>query len=500
MIGIAAEGAAVATASFDGILTIIGFREPLLDRFGLKMPKVFLDRMCGRAAPGCSLPCLSRGRSLIASFATLLVVLTSNQPARALPSFAIQTGQPCAACHIGAFGPQLNPYGRDFKLHGYVASDGIDHGLPLAFTTQFSFTHTAQPQEGGAAPGFKPNDNFAIDQLSLYYAGKVTSNLGAFVELNYDGVAQQAKLNNMDVRYAKEGELFGQELLWGITANNSPTVQDPWNSTPVWGFPYNSSPLASRPMAATLVDNTLGQRVLGVGAYSVFNNLLYLEGDVYKGLDRGTLQATGQVPDDSDQTSSFLPYARVALMKDWERHHAEVGAYVLSGAVIPGGSQTLGLPVRKTDVALDANYQYIPDASKVTSDRLSAHATYIHETATMAESDALTLGALPNHWLDTMRADVSYSIAATVTPSVQYFRTVGAADGNYWGTPNGSPNSDGMIFEVAYVPWGKPDSPFPNMNVRLAVQYVNYFRFDGISTGASRNNNFYFSLWTAVKF
>ena len=67
-------------------------------------------------------------------------------------------------------------------------------------------------------------------------------------------------------------------------------------------------------------------------------------------------------------------------------------------------------------------------------------------------------------------------------------------------TLNGSPNSDGMIFEVAYVPWGKPDSPFPNMNVRFALQYVNYFRFDGSTVGASRNNNVYFSIWTAMKF
>ena len=57
-----------------------------------------------------------------------------------------------------------------------------------------------------------------------------------------------------------------------------------------------------------------------------------------------------------------------------------------------------------------------------------------------------------------------------------------------------------MIFEVAYVPWGKPDSPFPNVNFRLAVQYVNYFRFDGSSIGARNNNNVFFSLWSAVKF
>jgi hypothetical protein len=362
--------------------------------------------------------------------------ITAPEAAHAVPSFAIQTGQPCAACHIGAFGPQLTPYGRDFKLHGYTASDGKDHGLPLAFTTQTSFTHTQSPQPGGAAPGFRDNDNFAVDQLSLYYAGTIAPNLGGFIELNYDGVAQKAALNNVDIRYVREGQLFGQDVLWGITVNNNPTVQDPWNSTPAWGFPYNQSALAPTPMASTLVDGGLGQRVVGVGMYTLWNDFLYLEGDLYKGLDAPTMTALGQVPDDGDQTTSFIPYARVAMIKDWgdKKNHAEIGAYGLSAK------------------------------------------------------------------LDTMRFDVSYSFAATVTPSFQYFRTVGTSDANYWTTPNGSPNSDGMILEVAYVPWGKPDSPFPNMNVRLAVQYINYFSFDGMYANASKNNNFYFSLWTAMKF
>jgi len=137
----------------------------------------------------------------------------------------------------------------------------------------------------------------------------------------------------------------------------------------------------------------------------------------------------------------------------------------------------------------------------VTSDRLSAHATYIHEDATMDAGAALALtGASPVHVLDTVRADISYSLAATVTPSIQYFRTTGTADINYWGTVNGSPNSDGMIFEIAYVPWGKPDSPFPNVNVRFAVQYVNYFSFDGTTANARNNNNFFFNIRTAMKF
>src|SRR5438046_3007377 len=109
---------------------------------------------------------------LRACCAGLLIALLSaalrTDPALAVPAFAVQTGQPCAACHVGAFGPQLKPFGRDFKLHGYVGNDGQDHGLPLALTTRTSFTHTSEPQPGGAAPGFKPNDNLAVDVLSLY--------------------------------------------------------------------------------------------------------------------------------------------------------------------------------------------------------------------------------------------------------------------------------------------------------------------------------------------
>jgi hypothetical protein len=449
---------------------------------------------------------VSAAALIFLSSGLLLVVLLSTvlrtNPAVALPSFAIQTGQPCAACHIGAFGPQLTPYGRDFKLHGYVASDGRDHGLPLAWTAMASFTHTLEPQPGGAAPGFKPNDNIALDETSLYWAGRITPEVGGFIEFMFDGISRQPQFGNVDIRRASEGELFDRDVLWGITINNSPTVQDPWNSTPVWGFPYNRSPLAPTPMAATLVDGGLAQRAAGAGAYVLWNELLYLESDVYKGLDTGALRAVGQVPvDDGDQTTAFMPYARVALIEDWKNDHLEIGAYGISANILPGGNQTFGLFNRVTDAALDATYQFISDPTKVTSDRLSAHATYIHEIARMEASSAETLtGMLLDHSLDTVRLDVSYSFAATVTPSVQYFRSTGTADINYWSTPNGSPNSDGMIFEVAYVPWGKPDSPFPNVNFRLAVQYVNYFRFDGSSIGARNNNNVFFSLWSAVKF
>jgi hypothetical protein len=50
------------------------------------------------------------------------------------------------------------------------------------------------------------------------------------------------------------------------------------------------------------------------------------------------------------------------------------------------------------------------------------------------------------------------------------------------------------------VPWGKPDSPYPNVNLRLVTQYVSYFSFNGSSINARSNNSLFFGLQTAAKF
>ena len=434
--------------------------------------------------------------------ASLLLALPMLQagPALGVPAFAKQTGQPCAACHVGAFGPQLKQYGRDFKLNGYVASDGKSHGLPLAASTQLSFTHTNNAQPGPAAPDFAPNNNVALDQTSVYYAGRITPWLGAFAQITYDGVAKQLHEDNVDIRSSHDRDLFDEDLVYGFTVNNSPTVTDLWNSTPAWGFPYNGSALAPTPLAAALIDGGLGQRVLGGGTYMMWNDLLYAEVDIYHGLGYGVLNATGIVPvAGTDLTQGPIPYWRLALQKNFGRSYVEVGTYGLNASVLPGGIDVPGATDSFTDTALDATYQFIFNPKSVTSDMVSAHATLIHENASLKASQEL-VGAQQAHTLDTFRADVSYSIGATVTPTIQYFQTTGTTDMAYWGTPNGSPNSSGFIAEIAYVPWGKPDSLISWGNVRLAVQYVNYFSFDGSSHAASANNALYFSVWAAAYF
>ncbi len=432
----------------------------------------------------------------------ILVLLMAVRPAAAVPSFAEQTGQPCAACHVGAFGPQLKPFGRDFKLYGYTAADGRSHGLPIAVTKQVSFTHTAVDQPGGAARWFTGKDNPAFDQASVYLAGRLASKVGAFIELNYDGIARVVKLNNADLRYAADGSLAGQDLVWGLTANNAPTVQDLWNATPIWGFPYNASGLAPSPVASALIDGRLAQSVGGGGAYLLWNDMIYAEATLYGGLSRDTRNALGAVPvSGSDTIVGPVPYWRLAMARSFGggQHDFQLGTYGLDASLYPSGDGSAGRSDHFTDIAFDTNYQWNADPKSVVSTVISAHATWIHEERRLWASNILS-GTNRSGNLDTLRADISYSIAATWTPSVQYFQTSGSADPAYFGIPSGVPNSAGFVGEIAFVPWGKPDSPWPWINLRLAAQCVAYTQFNGSSNRAGDNNALFLSLWTALHF
>src|SRR5271170_6388558 len=89
------------------------------------------------------------------------VCVLDVKPGHALPSYARQTGQQCAACHNGF--PELTPYGRLFKLNGYTFTGGQSDLPPLSMMLVGSYTHTQAGQPGGAAPHYGPNNNYSWD-------------------------------------------------------------------------------------------------------------------------------------------------------------------------------------------------------------------------------------------------------------------------------------------------------------------------------------------------
>ena len=223
-------------------------------------------------------------------------LLTAAPAAEAVPSFARQTGLECVACHLSW--PELTSVGREFKLGGYTLvkevsgerpllsfkDEGPPPWLPLAAMGQFSLTNTRST--AGADPSNFPRNNDAVlQQLSLFYAGRITEHAGAFTQWTYDGVAHHSSIDNVDIRFASRYSASDTDVAYGLTINNNPTVSDIYNSTPAWGFPFASSSVAVAPNASTLIDGGLSQQIVGLGGYAMFNHTLYAEVAGYRTAD-----------------------------------------------------------------------------------------------------------------------------------------------------------------------------------------------------------------------
>src|SRR5258708_36559441 len=125
------------------------------------------------------------GWGIAAHAAALGLIYLASSSAQALPSFARQTGKPCAQCHNVAYGVALTAYGRQFKLNGYVWGDAKQVIPPVALMTQGGFTHSSKDQVDQPAPHFATNDNLSVDQVSLFYGGRTPAPLGACVPRRY---------------------------------------------------------------------------------------------------------------------------------------------------------------------------------------------------------------------------------------------------------------------------------------------------------------------------
>src|SRR5579871_2601043 len=230
----------------------------------------------------------------------LLAGMTLAGRAHAVPSFARQTGMACEACHT-VF-PELTHFGRMFKANGYtldnlkqirdISTEKEDMLLlsslaPLSAMVQVTQTWLDKPLPDVGGHSQTSTTGFP-QQLSLFYAGKIAPHLGAMVQLTYANDSGTIGIDNTDIRFADSLMLDHQNsLVYGVSVNNNPTVQDLWNSTPAWGFPYSGTNANVSPLAGTEIDGALAQDVAGLSIYAMWNEALYAEVGVYRSAKQG---------------------------------------------------------------------------------------------------------------------------------------------------------------------------------------------------------------------
>lgn len=446
------------------------------------------------------------------SYSILLLFVTTllSLDTMAMPSFARQTGMACNACHVQSFGPGLTPIGRNFKLNGYTATGKTDSKLkylpPISGMIRGSFTHTMNGQPDGAADRYGRNNNSTIDEASVFYAGKIFSKAGAFVQGTYGGVENKWELDNADIRMADQATLNSNHLVYGVSTNNSPSVTDLWNTTPVWGFPWASSDLAPTPSAGTLIDS-LGGQVIGATGYVMWKDLLYIEAGGYTMLPKNAQKGVGTFDSEQNRINGGAPYWRVALQHNWNGQYGSIGAYGMQANVNPQRLQGSGTD-SYYDYGFDTTYQYLGNMSHI----FELNATYLREQRDMNASVALGFAEKQFSSLDVARIRTGYTFQQTYGLNLFYTQTTGTKDQIIFssdepisGSRTGKPNSQSFTAELSYTPFGKSVSTLATLaNLRLAVQYIHNFQFngahhnyDGFSRNAAGNDLVYLNGWLA---
>jgi len=433
-----------------------------------------------------------------------LLFLVFCQSAQALPSFARQTGQSCVACHAGGQFPELTPYGRLFKLTGYT--NGVQTN-PLAAMIVGDYTGTRNNSDG-AGGSISPKDKqMLIDYSSVFLGGKITDVIGGFAQFTYSSYDHQDASgnwvshlgsDNFDLRYADRKVDTSRDVIWGVTLNNNPTVQDVWNSTPAWGYPYVSSTLGAfgGAPASTLIEGGLAQQVAGIGAYVYLNKSLYLELTSYQtAKDTWSFLSLGNKKGDTYHPLTYMdgssPYARLAYTYEWGAQNVMVGAFAMNAKILPmddSNNPVYGQgSTEYRDTGFDAQYQYLLDPHAFTAQIRYVKEEIRDHTQTLYDGPAS---------LRSFKVKGSYVYLAKYGASLAYSNVNGSSDATaYADSANFSPDTQMWTPEVFWLPM---------QNLRVGLQY-NYFtrylgasnNYDGNGRNASDNDTTYLYMWYA---
>jgi hypothetical protein len=414
--------------------------------------------------------------------------------ALALPLYARQTGQQCASCHAGF--PELTPFGRAFKLSGYTF--GTRQDIPISAMALASVNRIAD-NSGGAYP---KSGTPAVEGGSLFTGGKVTDNVGGFVQWTYNNLVQNpdgsfaghSSIDNVDLRVTHQLSVRDVQMLVGLTLNNAPMVQDVFNSSPAWAYPYQSPKVASEGFGPLSTFIEAQPRIAGLSAYSFIDNFLYLEMGAYRTADGiFSILRAGTTPNpltDRVTLKGYNPYWRLTATKNFDHGQSlTVGAFGLNAQQYPDYTMTQGPADRLRDLGVDAQYQFLGGGDWAAT----AHAYRIREhtdwRATAAAHDSPATRITSTR----MSADVIWRNKLQATLGA--WRTRGDADFTGLGTVSGRGDTSGRMFEMAYM---------PIQNMRIGLQRTHYSTFaglranyDGAGRNAGSNDTTYLYVWAA---
>lgn len=489
---------------------------------------------------------MSQHRGWMRAILCSLGLMVAAGNADALPAFARQTGQNCVSCHAGGQFPELTPYGRLFKLTGYTIGERT---VPLSVMGVMSYAKVRDTTKTDDPTGdFQKNNSLLFATGSVFLAGKVTNNIGAFVQVTYDNYASQtvgpngelgrfqghSQADNMDIRYADRFIDATRDLIVGLSVNNNPSVSDPWSSAAAWmQYVPGATPTGHQFVDGPYPGFGAGGNIAGATAYGYLNKTIYAELGLYRTANRAfSFMSAGIADINKTKLGGTNPYWRLAYTREWGAHNIMLGTSGMVAHVFDAESDTSDLNNRGRikNTGIDAQYQYLLDPHSVTAQVAYMRQTQNYSANTMAAAappyflaDGVTpvAPANPSDTTNALRAKLTYVYQAKYGGSVSFFNVRGttntlnqtsgfdstglvtSTDPNGTGITSsrvtgnllGNPATRGFTYEGFWT---------PVQYVRVGVQYTAYNKFngaadnyDGFGRNARDNNTFRFYLWAA---
>ncbi len=472
----------------------------------------------------------------------LLVVASALLPAgaRAIPLFNRQTGQNCVACHAGGQFPELTPYGRLFKMTGYTLGSRTVPISAMGLASVSKVANTSKSDDPSA--DFQKNDRPIFATGSVFLGGKVTDNIGAFTQFTWDpyaittdsgGFKGQFAADNMDIRYADR--LIGEshDVIFGASANNNPSVTDPWNTAAAW---MQYVPVPS-PTSSQFIDGAspypglaAGGNVAGISAYTFIDQTLYLEAGDYR-TAKGLFSFMKAGLHDADVTKlrGDNPYLRAALNQSWGASTLMVGLTHMSSRVYddPLDTSDPATVHRYRDLSLDAQYQFLLDPHAWTAQFVATRERHDYPAGLVglaspfldAQGNVLPPSS-PTARTRLLRAKLSYVYQARYGGGLSLFDLAGSTN-----TANQTSGYDPATLAITSDPaaaapstrvngslTGNPATRgatiegfwMPIQNLRVGLQYTAYTRYngahdnyDGFGRNARDNDSLFLYAWAA---
>ena len=405
------------------------------------------------------------------------------QQSYAVPAFARQTDQSCIACHAGGHFPELTPYGRLFKLTGYTIGErtipvsvmGVVGASKMANTNSVNSSLNTNTGQGLADP---TNSKFSFETASLFFAGKISDNIGGFAQVTYDNFASpdasgantvgHSGADNIDIRYADQIVTPTSNLIYGLSLNNNPSVTDPWNTSWAW---MSYVPSTSGKGSNAYIDpttpypnNGMSGLISGLNAYAFLNKTFYGEIGFYRTANKAlSFMNSGH---DAAPIIGSNPYWRLAYSKEWGPENLMLGLSGMNGHPydssngIGWGDSTSYYSVKSN--GLDFQYQYLLDPHTIT-----VQSVYQHQLTSPSLQDVQLNSSSPSS-TNIFRLKGSYVYMAKYGGSLSHFNQTG----DFYSATAGN------TYELFYI---------PVQNIRIGVQYTSYTKLANIDNPHDAN-------------